>query len=114
MAHDTCPGLDSVHRKCQSLGRGALLVEYVASMLIDRGMRTLHVETAGTSDFEQVRSSDRKKGLKNEGRMRDYDDSGLDKFIYRKQLISQVDSQHPVTVPGTLRTTPTHLRRSAR
>jgi ribosomal protein S18 acetylase RimI-like enzyme len=78
--------LIAVHPKRQRQGRGKKLLEYVEQLLIDRGERVLLVETAGTEDFEYVRTFYRKSGYAEEARIRDFYAVGVDKVIYLKFL----------------------------
>ncbi len=76
----------TVHPHFQKTGRGTAMLKHIESMLLDRGVRILLVETAGTGDFEYVRDFYRRNGFENEGRIRDFYDTGIDKIIFRKKL----------------------------
>ncbi|NER79412.1 MAG: GNAT family N-acetyltransferase [Leptolyngbya sp. SIO1D8] len=70
----------------QKQGRGAKLLRFVEQMLVERGARILLVETAGTPDFEYVRSFYRKSGFDQEARIREFYAEGMDKVVFRKLL----------------------------
>lgn len=77
----------AVHPDEQRKGHGKALLAYVERILSDRGARVLLVETAGTADFDYVRSFYSKSGYEEEARIRAFYDAGVDKVIYRKALV---------------------------
>jgi hypothetical protein len=55
-------------------------------MLTERGERVLLVETAGTDDFDYVRSFYRQNSYEEEARIREFYTAGVDKIVFRKAL----------------------------
>jgi hypothetical protein len=53
-------------------------------MLTERGERVLLVETAGTDDFDYVRSFYRQNGYEEDAQIREF--YGVDKIVFRKAL----------------------------
>jgi ribosomal protein S18 acetylase RimI-like enzyme len=78
--------LIAIHPDHQRQGRGALLLAQVEKMLTQSGERLLLVETAGTEDFEYVRSFYRQSGYQEEAKIRDFYTAGVDKIVYSKKL----------------------------
>jgi ribosomal protein S18 acetylase RimI-like enzyme len=78
--------LIGIHPDRQRQGRGAALLAHIERMLIERGVRVLLVETAGTENFEYVRSFYRQGGYDEEARIREFYAAGVDKIVFRKVL----------------------------
>jgi ribosomal protein S18 acetylase RimI-like enzyme len=78
--------LIGIHPARQRQGRGTALLAHVERMLTERGVRVLLVETAGTDDFEYVRSFYRQSGYDEEARIREFYAAGVDKIVFRKAL----------------------------
>jgi ribosomal protein S18 acetylase RimI-like enzyme len=78
--------LIAVHPDRQKQGRGKALLQHVEQMLTERGERVLLVETAGTDDFDYVRSFYRQNGYEEEARIREFYTAGVDKIVFRKAL----------------------------
>jgi GNAT superfamily N-acetyltransferase len=78
--------LIAIHPARQRQGRGAALLQQVENLLTERGERVLLVETAGTDDFEYVRTFYRKSSYEEEARIRDFYTNGVDKIVFRKVL----------------------------
>lgn len=78
--------LIAIHPDCQRNGRGKALLKHVENILVERAVRVLLVETAGTDDFDYVRAFYAKSGYKEEARIREYYEAGVDKVVYRKAL----------------------------
>jgi ribosomal protein S18 acetylase RimI-like enzyme len=78
--------LIAVHPDRQKQGRGKALLQHIEQMLTERGERVLLVETAGTDDFDYVRSFYRQNGYEEEARIREFYTAGVDKIVFRKAL----------------------------
>ena len=76
----------AVHPDYQGQGRGSALIRYVEQTLKERGARLLLVETLAS--FERTRAFYRQCGYDEEARIRDFYETGHDKIVYRKALMS--------------------------
>lgn len=85
--------LIAVHPNNQRQGRGKAMLGHVVNLLASQGERLLLVETAGTDDFEYVRSFYWSNGFTEEARIREFYDKGVDKIVYRKQLVQSAASR---------------------
>jgi ribosomal protein S18 acetylase RimI-like enzyme len=83
--------LIGIHPDRQRQGRGAALLAHIERILTEREVRVLLVETAGTDDFEYVRSFYRQSGYDEEARIREFYAAGVDKIVFCKALASAVD-----------------------
>ncbi len=78
--------LIAVHPEHQGKGNGGALVGHTEEILRSRGARLLLVETSGFPEYEKTRRFYHKLGYREEGRIREYYQSGEDKIIFRKEL----------------------------
>ena len=78
--------LIAVHPEHQKKGRGKAILDHAEKLLTERGVRVLLIETAGTSEFDYVRSFYATRGYDEEARIREFYEAGVDKVVYRKAL----------------------------
>ncbi|MBX2865083.1 MAG: GNAT family N-acetyltransferase [Leptolyngbyaceae cyanobacterium MAG.088] len=76
----------AIHPEAQGQGRGTLLIEHVEQLLKEQNVRLLLVETL--ANFDRTRAFYCKCGYVEEARIRDFYDTGADKIVYRKLLLT--------------------------
>lgn len=76
----------AIHPEHQQRGRGNALLDHIQKWLVQKQQRILLVETAGSDDFDYVRSFYANNGFEPEARIRDFYEEGVDKVVFRKLL----------------------------
>ena len=75
-----------VRREHQGGGIGAALLEAVEARLRETGQRMLVIETTNGEEFAATRAFYVKHGYAEEGTVRDFYATGMDKIVFRKLL----------------------------
>lgn len=79
--------LIAVHPDRQGQGIGSQLMNYIETMLLNKSVRILIVETSGFPEFEQTRKFYDQCGYAREAVIREFYAEGDDKVIFWKKLI---------------------------
>ena len=78
--------LIAVHKSYQGRGIGAQIMSYFETLLTEKGIRILIVETSGLPSFELTRKFYDKLGYTREAVIREFYERGDDKVVFLKKL----------------------------